>query len=85
MIRNSAVLDAIEQWETARNVGAFTDAQQARLRDLGTNWHLSVVTPGKEWSLEQVDASGSPVGSPERVTTPSPALTGTALPTAHAR
>ncbi|RFC70428.1 Ig domain-containing protein [Streptomyces sp. AcE210] len=83
--RTLAVLDAIKQWETARNVGAFTDAQQARLRDLSTNWHLSVVTPGKEWSLQQVDASGNPVGSPERVTTPSPALTGTPLPRAHAR
>lgn len=44
------VLDAIKQWETARNLGAFTEPQKARFRDLSTNWHLTVVEPGKKWS-----------------------------------
>ncbi|MFE6955742.1 Ig domain-containing protein [Streptomyces sp. NPDC057696] len=78
------ILDTIKQWEAARNVGAFTEAQRARLRDRTTNWHLSVVTPGKEWSLQQVDADGTPIGDPEPVRTPSPALSTPSLPAATA-
>lgn len=76
------VLDAIKQWETARNLGAFTEAQRALLRDTTTNWHLSVVEEGREWSLQRLDADGKPVGAPERVVVPTPRLTTTALPPA---
>ncbi|MEB8339508.1 Ig domain-containing protein [Streptomyces endophyticus] len=79
------ILDAIKQWESARNLGAFTEAQKALLRDRTTNWHLRTVADGKEWSLQQLDASGAPVGEPQRVAVPTPALSGTALPAAHVR
>ncbi|MFF1687769.1 MULTISPECIES: Ig domain-containing protein [unclassified Streptomyces] len=77
------ILDTIKQWEAARNLGAFTEAQRTRLRDLTTNWHLDVVTPGEEWSLQQTDADGTPTGTPERVLTPTPALSADALPAAQ--
>ncbi|WP_405913742.1 Ig domain-containing protein [Streptomyces sp. NBC_00963] len=76
------VLDAIKQWETTRNLGAFTEAQRALLRDTTTNWHLSVVEEGREWSLQRLDADGTLVGAPERVVVPTPRLTTTALPPA---
>ncbi|MEV4896040.1 Ig domain-containing protein [Nonomuraea sp. NPDC055795] len=76
------VLDAINQWETARNLGAFTEEQKTRFRDKSTNWRLSVVTAGQKWSLQELDASGRTIGSPQQVTVPAPALTTTALPAA---
>lgn len=74
------VLAAIKQWESARNLGAFTPAQLAKFRDQSTHWHLSVVTPDKSWSLQQLDGSGNPVGAAESVTAPTPAFTTTSLP-----
>ncbi|GAA3482739.1 hypothetical protein GCM10018966_072710 [Streptomyces yanii] len=76
----SALLDAVKQWETARNLGAFTAEQRAQLRDQSTHWHLSVVTPGRSWSLQELDGSGNPVGSAQTVTAPTPAFTTTGLP-----
>ncbi|MFF3786872.1 Ig domain-containing protein [Streptomyces sp. NPDC001933] len=78
------LLDTIKQWETARNIGAFTEAQKARFRDQSTSWHLTVVKPGQEWSLQELDASGNPVGAPEKVVAPTPQLTTTTLPTGTA-
>ncbi|GAA1360414.1 Ig domain-containing protein [Streptomyces beijiangensis] len=77
------VLDAIKQWETARNLGAFTAAQRERLRDQSTNWHLTAVDPGRTWSLQELDASGNPVGAAQRVEAPTPRLSTDPLPTAH--
>ncbi|NUR90265.1 MAG: hypothetical protein HOY71_39830 [Nonomuraea sp.] len=74
------VLDAIKQWETARNLGAFTEEQRALFRDKSTNWHLTAVTPGKEWSLQRLDASGNAIGAAERVAVPEPALVTRELP-----
>ncbi|MGW1086237.1 NEW3 domain-containing protein [Streptomyces sp. NPDC002596] len=74
------LLDTIKQWETARNIGAFTEAQKARFRDQSTNWHLTVVKPGEEWSLQQLDGAGNPVGPAQTVTAPTPAFTTTGLP-----
>lgn len=79
------ILDAIKQWETARDVGAFTGAQKARFRDQSTNWQLTAVTPGKEWSLQELDAKGEPMGEAQRVRTPTPKLSAEPLPKAHAR
>ncbi|MER6952047.1 Ig domain-containing protein [Nonomuraea sp. NPDC000554] len=76
------VLDAIKQWETARNLGAFTETQKARFRDQSTNWHLTVVTPGREWSLQELDAGGNPIGAPQSVATPTPQLRAEQLPAA---
>ncbi|MFD7428519.1 Ig domain-containing protein [Streptomyces sp. NPDC059818] len=76
------LLDAIQQWETARNLGAFTEKQRARFRDLTTNWHLSVVEPGRSWSLQELDADGKPVGAPEAVAAPTPELDAGPLPAA---
>ncbi|WP_276314997.1 Ig domain-containing protein [Streptomyces sp. WAC 06738] len=74
------LLDAIKQWDTARNLGAFTPAQLAQFRDQSTHWHLSADTPGKSWSLQQLDGSGNPVGEAQRVVAPTPAFTTTSLP-----
>ncbi|MFB7223143.1 Ig domain-containing protein [Streptomyces sp. NPDC056227] len=76
------LLDAIQQWETARNLGAFTTEQRARFRDLSTNWHLTVVEPGKRWSLQELDADGKPVGAPQAVVAPTPKLDAGPLPAA---
>ncbi|MEY9907261.1 hypothetical protein ABIA35_003490 [Catenulispora sp. MAP12-49] len=76
----ATLLNAIKQWDTARNLGAFTPAQQAAFRDQSTHWHLSVITAGQSWSLQQLDASGANIGSPQTVTAPTPAFPNTALP-----
>ncbi|MFB6784953.1 Ig domain-containing protein [Streptomyces sp. NPDC056352] len=76
------LLEAIQQWETARNLGAFTAEQRARFRDLSTNWHLTVVEPGKRWSLQELDADGKPVGAPQAVVAPTPKLDAGPLPAA---
>jgi hypothetical protein len=67
MSNKTATLEAIKQWETARNLHAFTPSQQARLRDMSSYWHLSVVTPGSRWSLQKTDSAGAAIGSPEDV------------------
>ncbi|MFF3258956.1 Ig domain-containing protein [Streptomyces sp. NPDC002932] len=78
------LLDAIKQWDTARNLGAFTEAQKASFRDRSTRWHLTQVTPGKQWSLQELDAAGQPVGAAQDVSVPTPRLSATTLPTARA-
>ncbi|MEV6583392.1 putative Ig domain-containing protein [Streptomyces sp. NPDC051582] len=80
--RTGVLLDAIKQWDTARNLGAFTEAQKAALRDTSTYWRLTVVQPGKSWSLQQLNASGNPVGSAQSVSAPTPQLDSAALPAA---
>ncbi|MGW1007817.1 hypothetical protein [Streptomyces sp. NPDC002520] len=37
------------------------------MTDEKKNWHLSEVTEGKEWSLQELDSSGSPVGQAQLV------------------
>ncbi|WP_327258402.1 discoidin domain-containing protein [Streptomyces sp. NBC_01240] len=74
------LLDAVKQWEMARNLGAFTASQRALFRDQSTHWHLSVVVPGKSWSLQRLDASGNPVGAAQSVVAPTPAFTTKGLP-----
>ncbi|WP_026219608.1 Ig domain-containing protein [Embleya scabrispora] len=76
------LLEAIRQWETARNLGAFTAQQRAQFRDLTTNWHLTVVEPGKRWSLQQLDTDGKPVGAPQAVVAPTPQLDAGPMPAA---
>ncbi|WP_234380064.1 Ig domain-containing protein [Streptomyces sp. CMB-StM0423] len=76
------LLEAIQQWETARNLGAFTAEQRERFRDLTTNWHLTVVKPGLRWSLQELDTAGNPVGDPQAVIAPTPELGPGSLPAA---
>lgn len=76
----AALLDEVKQWETARNLGAFTDDERAQFRDQSTHWHLSVITPGSSWSLQQLDAAGNAVGAPRTVSVPTPGFTSTSLP-----
>ncbi|WP_406514978.1 discoidin domain-containing protein [Streptomyces sp. NBC_00873] len=76
----SALLNAVKEWEAARNLGAFTASQRALFRDQSTHWHLSVVVSGKSWSLQQLDAGGNPVGAAQSVVAPTPAFTTKGLP-----
>ncbi|NEA72346.1 putative Ig domain-containing protein [Streptomyces sp. SID13588] len=76
----SLLLDAVKQWEAARNSGAFTDSQRAQFRDQSTHWHLSVITPGTSWSLQQRNASGNDIGAPRTVSVPTPGFPNTTLP-----
>lgn len=78
----SALMTAVKQWETARNLGAFTAAQKAEFVGNAYNWHLTEVTPGKTWSLQKLDANGAAVGSPQVVTAPTPAFTTASVPAA---
>ncbi|MCW3839580.1 NEW3 domain-containing protein [Micromonospora yasonensis] len=76
------VLDAIKQWETARNLGAFSDEQKERFRDQSTYWHLTVAEPGVKWSLQELNATGQPVGDAQEVVVPTPKLSADPLPPA---
>ncbi|NHV31043.1 Ig domain-containing protein [Burkholderia sp. D-99] len=78
----STILDKIKQWETARNLGAFTEKQRATLRDQTTFWSLEAITPGQRWSLRQVTAGGDPIGAPQAVSAPTPQLGPAVLPVA---
>ncbi|MGW1091920.1 hypothetical protein ACWD4L_38095 [Streptomyces sp. NPDC002596] len=71
----AAVLTAVRIWTSAIEAGAFTPAQQQLMTDEKKNWHLSRVTEGKEWSLQELDSSGSPVGQAQPVQAPKPGFT----------
>ncbi|WP_080970730.1 Ig domain-containing protein [Burkholderia cepacia] len=76
------ILDKIKQWETARNLGAFTEKQRAALRDQTTCWTLETITPGQSWSLRPVSSGGIPIGNPQTVSVPTPQLGPAVLPAA---
>jgi hypothetical protein len=50
--RTPMLLDAIREWETARTSGAFTEAQQLRLRDATREFHLATTGAGA-WRLSE--------------------------------
>jgi hypothetical protein len=50
--RTPALLDAIREWETARTSGAFSDAQQLRLRNATREFHLETLGAGT-WRLTE--------------------------------
>lgn len=50
--RTSQLLDAIRAWETARTSGAFSPAQQLRLRNAAHEFHLET-TGDKAWRLSE--------------------------------
>ena len=68
-----SMLDQIKQWETARNLGAFTDAQKAAFRDPSTFWTLTYQQPG-QWLLQQTDSKGNATGQAQTVYAPNPQL-----------
>ncbi|WP_439681150.1 Ig domain-containing protein [Embleya sp. MST-111070] len=68
----AALLQAVKTWESARSVGAFTAVQKEQLGDPNTYWRLSEVTPYQEWSLQQMDSSGRPIGESQQVKAPTP-------------
>ncbi|WP_423392340.1 Ig domain-containing protein [Burkholderia sp. LMG 21824] len=76
------ILDKIKQWETARNLGAFTEQQKLAFRDLNTHWTLTVVGSGQSWSLQQLNPDKTPMGKPQTVSAPTPQLSPTVLPDA---
>ncbi|MCW3844666.1 hypothetical protein ONA70_31765, partial [Micromonospora yasonensis] len=71
----AAVLQAVKLWESARNNAAFTPEQKKLLGDASTYWHLTEVTPDREWSLQRLDSAGQPVGEPQVVKAPEPGFT----------
>ncbi len=50
--RTLALLDAIREWETARTSGAFSEAQQLRLRNAAREFHLETIGAGA-WRLSE--------------------------------
>ncbi len=50
--RTPALLDAIREWETARTSGAFSEAQQLRLRNAAREFHLETTGAGA-WRLSE--------------------------------
>jgi hypothetical protein len=50
--RTPTLLDAIRAWETARTSGAFSEAQQVRLRDASHEFHLETIRAGV-WRLSE--------------------------------
>ncbi|WP_196485461.1 Ig domain-containing protein [Burkholderia cepacia] len=79
---DATLFDKIKQWETARNLGAFTERQRAALRDQATFWTLKAITAGRSWSLQQVNAGGAPIGAAQTVSAPTPQLGPAVLPVA---
>ena len=51
-VRTPALLDAIREWEAARTSGAFSEAQQLRLRDATREFHLETISAGA-WRLTE--------------------------------
>jgi hypothetical protein len=54
--RSGLLLDAIREWEAARNSGAFNADQQARLKNTQLAFHLDKIAEGK-WKLFQYEQS----------------------------
>jgi hypothetical protein len=55
-----AVLEAIRQWETARQTGAFPESVKAELRDVDREFRLTAIGSG-EWELQAIKPTGPPV------------------------
>ncbi len=63
-IRTPALLDAIREWEDARNSRAFSDVQRAQLKDPANEFHLAKMGDGF-WNLHR--ALLSPIFTRENV------------------
>ncbi|MFE2735843.1 Ig domain-containing protein [Streptomyces sp. NPDC059349] len=74
------LLAAVRMWESARAAGAFTAEQKKQLGVASRHWHLTEVTPDAEWTLQEMDTSGQPIGDPQSIKVPTPGFA-TAEPT----
>jgi hypothetical protein len=53
----AAILDVVNQWETARQGGAFPESIKPMLQDVNREFHLVAVGPG-EWELQPANPTG---------------------------
>jgi hypothetical protein len=58
--KREAILDAVRQWETARQSGAFPENVKPALRDVNREFHLVAAGPG-EWDLQPSKPPGAAV------------------------
>ena len=58
--KKAAILDVVNQWETARLSGAFPESVKAGLQDVEREFRLAVIGPD-EWELRPVRPAGSAV------------------------
>jgi hypothetical protein len=58
--KKAAILDVINQWETARQCGAFPKSMKPDLQDVNREFHLAAVGAG-EWELQPVKPLGPAV------------------------
>jgi hypothetical protein len=58
--RQAAIFDAIKQWETARQSGAFPESVKPALQDVNREFHLVAAGPG-EWDLQPSNPAGPAV------------------------
>ncbi|MEV6105099.1 Ig domain-containing protein [Streptomyces sp. NPDC051940] len=80
----AAVLEAVRTWESARAMGAFTAEQKTALGAVNRYWHLSEVTADEEWTLQETDSAGAPLGDPQQVKAPTPGFSSPRPPAARA-
>ncbi len=57
---SAAILDVINQWETARSSGAFPESVKSQLQDVTRQFRLTIVGPG-EWELWQLNPPAIPI------------------------
>ncbi|GAA3479463.1 Ig domain-containing protein [Streptomyces yanii] len=69
---STALLAAVRMWESVRAAGAFTAEQKKQLGVASRHWHLTEVTPDAEWTLQEMDTSGQPIGDPQSIKAPKP-------------
>lgn len=55
--KKTAILDVIDQWETARQSKAFPETLKPELQDVNREFHLAAVGAG-EWDLQPVKPAG---------------------------
>ncbi len=65
--KRSAILDVVQQWETARLSGAFPESVKTALQDVTREFHLAKVAPG-EWDLQPTNPAGPAVRIKARAT-----------------
>ncbi|MGL4737772.1 MAG: hypothetical protein ACRCW2_10000, partial [Cellulosilyticaceae bacterium] len=57
----SEVLEAVKEWQKARECGAFTKEQMTRLLDTKRDWHLEKTDIPNHWQLYSINYPSAPV------------------------